>query len=199
MYWVQQAFTALNSENNTAKENNTKFAINAINNGDIDIAKERIVQVATENIDDEMVKSAVTLVSGLDRLSDNINRYKEAGGNMSYLQGTWEEIMQNVKKTGDTKLLSIVSETKVLTQLYRKKLSGAAFSAQEAAEYASLFPDIKGSFSFNQTLVDSLTNTWSNIYQTELERQIGTVQYEKIFGGDMIVNADGSKTSITNL
>jgi hypothetical protein len=199
MYWVEQAFTSLNSDNNTAKDNNTKFAINAINNGDMDMAKERIIQVATENIDDELVKDAVLLVSGLDRLTKSINEYKEAGGQLSYLQGTWEDIMQNVRKTGNTKLLTIVSETKALTQWYRRKISGAAFSEQEAAEYASLFPDIKGSFNFNQTVVDSLAGTWTNLYQTALEQKIGTVQYEKIFGGDMIVNADGSKTSITNL
>lgn len=91
-----------------------------------------------------------------------IENYKNAGGEMSLLKGTAEEIKRKLGAVNDPKLTSIAVQLEREFQTYRLNMTGAAFTPQESREYASVNPNSKKSLDLNLAVIDGALNQLNN-------------------------------------
>jgi len=105
------------------------------------------------------VTKAEKQVSAMNRMQKVLKEYENAGGDMGYLKGTKDKIATRIGKLAvDPKFKSIATELTAAFQQYRADMTGAAFGAQESAEYAQVIPTEDKTFELNAAIMDGLKN-----------------------------------------
>lgn len=104
----------------------------------------------------------------LTGLKDAIQKYADAGGDMGLLVGSEESIKRKLGiDSGQASVLA--TELWREFQTYRNNMTGAAFSASESADYASVNPTLKKSLNLNMSVIDGALNQLEN-------RVLGTIE-----------------------
>lgn len=96
----------------------------------------------------------------IDDLTAKLNAYEAAGGKMGLLKGTYEDINSKLGTVSDPRYKALAVDLKIALQRYRKDMSGAAFSAQEAADYASVNPSGKNSLELNLSILEGMRDNF---------------------------------------
>lgn len=151
-----------------------------LNNGDYDSAFEYITTQAKAWADSDTKKSITakeTALWALVAIQEWLQAYYDAGWDTWILYGSLDDIANRLWKVKDPKLTALSKQIQSSIQQYRQAISWAAFSEQEAAEYAALFPSKKNSAWLNQAIIqwtltamlDWINNDywnilWSNAY-----------------------------------
>jgi hypothetical protein len=72
------------------------------------------------------------------------------------LIGTFENVLRRLGATASSEYSRIAERLRMLQQSYRRGMTGAQFSIPEAAEYASILPDLSNFPAVNTALMDAM-------------------------------------------
>lgn len=109
-----------------------------------------------------------TALPAIDNLAKKLEAYSAAGGDTGILKGNVEDISAKLGKVNDPAFKQLATDLKISLQAYRQNVSGAAFSPQEAKEYASVNPTGNKSLNLNLSIINGMRDNF--------ERQVtGTV------------------------
>jgi len=125
----------------------------------------------------------------MDRMAKAITDYQNANGDMSYLKGKADSISSHFGKLEtDPKYKALATELTIAFQEYRLHMTGAAFSAAESAEYASVIPSKEKNPDLNLAIIagarDYLQNKVDDTYDAALGGGGEYRQIKALAGGD---------------
>lgn len=133
----------------------TKAIKNAVNNGEDPFmvvknqAKGLMGQTeATKVTNFEISKNT------LQELNNTLKQFYAEGGKTNIFSGNIEKTINNLGEVDDPKLVELATEIQSALQIYRNAVSGTAYSVQEGADIASIFPGINKSEGLNQAIIN---------------------------------------------
>jgi len=109
-------------------------------------------------------------VPSVQELKDKLQAYSDNGGKTGLLKGTYEKIYNNLGEVKDPKYKSLATDLRIALQRYRKDMSGAAFSEQEAKDYESVNPSGKNSLDLNISIIDGMLSN----FKTQIDSTVDT-------------------------
>ena len=150
---------------------------NYLDKGDYTRAFEYITTQAKNKADSDTkqaINSAESAISALVSIQHGLDAFYEAWWDTWIFAWTTEQVANKIWKTTDPQLKQLATQINVAIQKYRQAISWAAFSEQEAAEYASIFPSTKNDKELNtalidwtlQTMLQNLTSSYAQILWT---------------------------------
>lgn len=147
-----------------------------IGNGDYKSAYQKIVNNVSNSLTGDNKTQFDNKNAALPAIADlktKLQAYEDAGGKTSLLNGTFEQIQNKLGEVGDPKLQSLATDLKISMQNYRHNLSGAAFSAQEAADYASVNPSSTNKLSLNLSILDGMYSNFKRQIDSTVDSKVG--------------------------
>lgn len=155
-----------------------------IQQGDIEGAKELIIQNTIEGASAETAKKLIgreEALQSIEALRVALDQYTEAGGGTGVLKGGSEKLLQKLGRTSDPVLAGIETDIRLAIQAYRSAISGAAFTESESKEYEAVFPNISRGHILNTAKLDSLERTFDRNQNVYFKQKIGNQNYEILF------------------
>lgn len=153
---------------------------NLVNSGDVEGAKNYIIRTAMAGAGVDQQNQAIARATATSALNNIRELLSQLPTNL--VTGTIENIAQKVGQTSDPKLAYVNSQIQQQIQIYRRSMTGVAFSPSESAEYAKIFPDITNVGTLNNTKINSLIDSFNNNNRAVLGFYIGDTNYNKLFG-----------------
>jgi len=109
----------------------------------------------------------------LDKMSNSLQQYQDAGGDMNIFKGKAEEITRKLGLIGDDpRFTAFAVELTRNFQTYRQEMTGAAFTPQESREYASINPGTGKTIDLNLAIIKGARNAIENKYISTIEANI---------------------------
>ncbi len=98
-------------------------------------------------------------LSVLDDLQSAIQAYADAGGKTNILKGKQDDIQNKIGALiTDPQYGALATQLDAAFQAYRQYMTGAAFGAQESAEYASVLPNKGNTLDLNSAKITGMRN-----------------------------------------
>lgn len=119
--------------------------IEAFNNEGPKGAVRTITNLAINNTDTDTKKASTGRIAVAEMLAGvekSLDEYKNSGGNTGFISGSIENIVNKIGQSTDPKLAKLKADLQQITQIYRRSMTGAAFSQGEMSEYKNFMPDI---------------------------------------------------------
>lgn len=160
--------------------------ISALASGNTEQARTLIASAvydAANSTTQEKLDGRSETLDALTTIKDALQSYYDKGGSTGIFRGTEEDIMKAVGRISDPTLRSIATRIQSAIINYRRSVSGAAFTESEAAQYESLFPNIKNGAELNLNTIDTLMSTFNNATERFYRDRIGESNYNAIFSG----------------
>lgn len=137
----------------------TKNVQDAVQSGDFETAKDRLVTGAFRGEQVAQRKdweSTGRFNAAIKDISSLINEVNNAG-KTGLLKGGFEKAAQALGETSDPYLASLGSRMQAIVNDYRYGVSGAAFTASEAAMYEKMLPSVMKGNELNNALISGFT------------------------------------------
>ena len=153
------SFVGLWAVNRAAAEENLK---SYLEDWDYSAAFEYITLNAKNSADSDTkskISAAETAAIDLIAIRDALDAYLAAWWDTGLLKWSLEKVANKLGKTTDPQLASIAVKISEAIQAYRKHITWAAFSKEEAKEYADLFPTISADEEYNAAKLDWTLNS----------------------------------------
>ena len=109
-------------------------------------------------------------------LKDAIQKYADGGGDMGLLTGKTEQIKRKLG-IGSGKESALATQLWREFQTYRLNMTGAAFSAAESADYASVNPTLGKSLDLNLSVIDGALNALQNRVDGTINARVPSAKY----------------------
>lgn len=137
---------------------------NTVENGLVGSSKTRFADARTD----------YEVLSGLQ---DAIEAYSNAGGDMGILKGGAESIAKKLGKVKDPAYKSLATELEREFQAYRNAMTGAAFTPEESAEYASVNPSGNKTLDLNLAVVNGALAQLENRVTKTINSRVPSAKY----------------------
>jgi len=130
-------------------------------------AQDQVEKNGVMGADATRILKAKTDLGQLNRMEQAIKAYKDKGGDMNLLSGTYAQIKTNLGlRYKDGELQTLATDLNNAFYDYRQNMTGAAFGAKESQQYGSVVPSttdtyelaldkIKGAKNFTKGYLDS--------------------------------------------
>lgn len=125
----------------------------------------------------QAINSAESAMSALVSIQQWLDAFYKAWWDTWIFAWTAEQVANKIWKTTDPELKKLATQINVAIQKYRQAISGAAFSEQEAAEYAAIFPSTKNDKELNTALIDWTLQTMLQNLNSSYAQILGTSTY----------------------
>lgn len=122
-------------------------------------------------------------VTQLREVQSALADYYANNGDTSLFKGGYEKVIQKLGKTSDPKLAVINSRIAKALQKYRNAVSGTAYSVQEGADIASIFPGINKGKELNDALVGAGIESLQSDIDTAYAEVLGADIYNSLKSG----------------
>lgn len=128
--------------------------VNEVNNGadPVAILKNQAKQVMT-GANQTKVESYETAQESLKNIAANLDAFYAAGGKTNIVAGNYEKAINKLGEVNDPKLVELATQIQQGLQIYRNAVSGTAYSVQEGADIASIFPGIQKGQLLNNSII----------------------------------------------
>lgn len=121
----------------------------------------------------ERITSRIETVDALKDTAALLRELKAAGVDTGIMQGGAEKMAQYLGSTGDPRLAALGTQLSTILMNYRRGITGAAFSASEAGEYAKIWPSISSNLALNEAQIDGLARTLQGADASYWRRKLG--------------------------
>lgn len=149
--------------------------INSINSGGDPVT---VIKNQAKNI---MGQTQATKVDNYEIARDQIvdidtalKNYYLNGGSTSLFTGNYESVINKLGKVSNPKLVDIATQIQSALQVYRNAVSGTAYSVQEGADIASIFPAINKSSGLNKAIIDGRLKAFNTTIDSAYRTAIGS-------------------------
>lgn len=158
----------------------TRAIRNGIKNGEdpLTVIKNQAKGLMSSPVATE-VEGMETALDVMNALESNLKAYYAQGGDTNIFKGNYEKVVNKVGAVSDPRLVSIAVQIQANLQAYRKAVSGTAYSIQEGAEIASIFPGINKTEGLNRAIIDGRKTFMSDFVDARYKNAIGPV-YETL-------------------
>lgn len=117
---------------------------------------------------------ALTSEQALSDLNDAIQAYAAQGGNTNILKGSEDDIQNKIGAlVTDPKYASLAVQLQTAFYAYRKNMTGAAFSPEESAAYASVLPGKGNTLDLNQAKLQGANAYLSSTINSAITSVVG--------------------------
>jgi len=117
--------------------------------------------------------SKISVLPAIDDLAAKLQAYSDAGGDTGLLKGTTEKIYNKLGEVKDPKFKALATDLRISLQRYRKDMSGAAFSVQEAADYESVNPSGNNKLDLNLAILQGMKENFQRQINSTIEGKAG--------------------------
>lgn len=128
--------------------------VQAVNSGQDPAA---VIKNQAKNVMGETNASTVTKYetaqSSLKDIQQNLKDFYALGGKTNVFSGNYEKVINKLGSVNDPKLVDLATQIQANLQVYRNAVSGTAYSAQEGADIASIFPGINKTEGLNNAIL----------------------------------------------
>lgn len=174
------ALSIILASQNLTKEQKATIT-NAINTGGDPFS---IIKNQAKNIMGQTEATTVTKYetaqSSLNKIKESLDSYYKAGGKTNILSGSYEKVVNNLGAVNDPKLVELATEIQANLQVYRNAVSGTAYSVQEGADIASIFPGINKTEGLNNAIINgrnkAFDSTIDGAYSTVLGKSYADIK-----------------------
>lgn len=172
---IQKALTVILGSGKFTKEQKADVT-SAITNGEDPFtviknkAKDIMGQTLATNLDKYEV--AKKQIESIDTLLQDFYANK---GETGFWKGGFEKAINKVGELTDPKLVEIGTNIASALQVYRNAVSGTAYSVQEGADIASIFPGINKSEGLNKAIMKGRLNAFDTAIDGQYENTLGGV------------------------
>lgn len=174
-------FSSLITQATSAQASNTQKEYKQnlqtmINNGDYKNALTTVENATSKNLTGEnktKYDAARAAVKSAQSVKYLLQQYADNGGDTGLLKGTYESIYGKLGTVNDPKFKSLATDLKIALQQYRNDMSGAAFSPQEAKDYASVNPSGSNKLDLNTSILDGMISNFQRKIDTTTDSQMG--------------------------
>lgn len=182
------AFNSASTGLTAAQTTQAKQTFNQlVNSGDYQGAKDYIVRVAASSLPTAQQTQVIgrsEAINSLSQIQSLLDQAKSTNNGTGLVKGSLINIGTKLGQSDDPDLQYIGSRIQQELQVYRRAMTGVAFSPQESAQYEKIFPDITNVDELNTTKIQALTDGLNNNNRTDLSFAIGGKNYDSIFGAD---------------
>lgn len=168
-------------------------------NWDLENAKTLLVNTLQETLkwDDKSKFSFLNnTIDTVNSLKESYDRFVSLGWDTWLFVGSAEKVASKVGKVKDPTLRQLATEMSMALQQYRLNVSGAAFSVQEAAEYASLFPTIWDYKELTDAKINWLISSLTKNQNKFLWKKLWQTNYNNIFWSEQVSETPTKTPSI---
>jgi len=159
---------------------------NLMASGDLDGTRNYLIRMSTQGLpaaDQTQALGRAQATASMKEINSLLEQAKSLGSPTNLLTGSLVNISGKLGASTNTDLAYIGARIQQQLQVYRRSMTGVAFSPQESAEYAKIFPDITNVESLNQAKIKALTDAFDSNNRASLSFLLGGDQvYEQIFG-----------------
>lgn len=154
---------------------------NAINNGEDPVV---VIKNNAKNIMGQTEATTLTKYEtaqkSLQDIQKNLSDFYAAGGKTSFLSGNYEKVINKLGTVNDPKLVELATQIAANLQIYRNAVSGTAYSAQEGADIATIFPGINKTEGLNKAILAGRMKAFDSTVDGQYESTIGKKAYDVI-------------------
>ena len=126
------------------------------------------------------VENLQTAYSTMQDIDSAMKQFYGKGGKSSYLKGNYEKVINKLGGIKDPELVDLAVQIQTALQEYRRATTGTAYSVQEGADIASVFPGITNGELLNNTIIKSRLNSMSNKIDRSYTDVLGADVYNSI-------------------
>ena len=152
----------------------------AINNGEdpLTVAKNnaRAIMESTVAKDTQNLEKAKAQMQDIQSM---LQEFYAQGGDTGLLKGNYEEVLNKLGQVDNPALVQIATNIKVALQAYRNAVTGTAFSVQEGADMASVFPGIDKSEGLNTAIINARLHSMDKQIDSAYKNVLGS-GYDKL-------------------
>lgn len=125
--------------------------------------------IATDVLQLEEAQSQLLSIDAL------LKEFYDSGGSTDIFKGTYENILNKLGQVNDPRLVNLATQIQVALQAYRNAVSGTAYSVQEGADIASIFPGINKTEGLNTAIMNARIDSMSGRIDSSYRNVIGSV------------------------
>lgn len=155
-----------------------------VNSGDIQGAKDFVIRVAASSlptIEQTQVIGRSEALNALTDIQSLLDQAKVKSNDTGLVTGTLVNLSTKLGQNNDADLQYIGSRIQQQLQVYRRAMTGVAFSPQESQQYEKIFPDITNVNDLNTTKIQALADGLSGNNRADLEFAVGKSNYDQLF------------------
>lgn len=173
-----------------------------IQSNDLDGARNYIIRVAMAGAPVDQQNQAIgrsQALAAMKDIQDLLDEAKSKGATTNIISGSIVKAAQNLGTTNNPDLTYIASRIQQELQVYRRAMTGVAFSPGESGQYKAIFPDTTNVDKLNTTKIAALTDALNSNNRATLSFLIGDSNYNSIFGGEKkakLPNSEGSQERV---
>lgn len=153
---------------------------NAINSGEDPVT---VIKNQAKNIMGQTEASNVTKYetaqSSLADIQKNLADFYANGGKTGIFSGNYEKVINKLGTLNDPKLVDLATQIQANLQIYRNAVSGTAYSTQEGADIASIFPGINKSSGLNAAILNGRMKAFDSTIDGTYRSALGSA-YDKL-------------------
>ncbi len=123
-----------------------------------------------------------------------LNKYYAMGGSTNIFSGTMEQTINKLGTVNDPKLVSIATQIAAALQVYRNAVSGTAYSVQEGAEMASIFPGINKTEGLNKAIISGRMQAFDSTIDSTYRSVLGDT-YDQLKSLNTPILTDSQKVA----
>ncbi len=113
-------------------------------------------------------------LDALTNMRDVLKEYRAMGGDTNIFKGGVESVQNKIGALiTDPKYASVATRLTMAFQQYRLEMTGAAFGAQESAEYASVLPSSGNTFALNMAKLDGAQAYLNSVVESTIKNTVG--------------------------
>lgn len=121
----------------------------------------------------ERITSRIETVDALKDAAKLLRELKAEGVDTNLMAGGAEKMAQYLGSTGNPRLAALGTQLSTILMNYRRGITGAAFSASEAGEYAKIWPSISNNLALNEAQIEGLARTLQGADASYWRRKLG--------------------------
>jgi hypothetical protein len=110
----------------------------------------------------------------LNDIGNQLSQFYALGGQTSLIKGNFENVVNNLGKVKDPKLVVLATQIQGNLQVYRNAISGTAYSEQEGKDIASIFPGINKSETLNTAILTGRSLLFDAVIDSSYRTVLGS-------------------------
>lgn len=120
-----------------------------------------------------------TAKSSLQDIQQNLKDFYSTGGKTDIFSGNYEKVINKLGNLDNPALVDLATQIQANLQVYRNAVSGTAYSAQEGADIASIFPGINKSEGLNTAILNGRMKAFDSTIDGAYRATLGS-SYDKL-------------------
>lgn len=145
------------------------------------------------------IESYETAQGALNNVEKSLADFYASGGSTNIFRGNYEKTLNKLGEVKNPKLVELATEIQQNLQIYRNAVSGTAYSVQEGADIASIFPGITKTEGLNKAIINGRRQAFVDGIDSAYRATLGSTYDQFKQAENTIPAQDFSKGTISGL